>query len=322
MAIDSRSGWRLLLVPAFLAIIAAGAARVEDVRFTNESYKYFLAWKDPSKYKMTELWSYDSGLVAANDAKKFNAWFKGAKFKDIAGIANAYFLKGPVTQNVAIEPDGILRFSRAVHDRDPHTMIELSVNNNPARGNFVKNDGYRSMALGVPYEFELSIRADSGTWSANIPWVVVFQGHSMADVVNVGKKYNPPFALVVTRGRWAVDVRADSRINLPVNRSYERSQRIDLGPVDPGCWTTFVFRVMWGFMDAPNEPSGALGIWRDGQVKYEEWGRKNFYKNRSSSGRYLGPYVTFGAYTPTGKSTEAVGVSIQRLVLRQWVLNK
>ncbi|MCW0220236.1 MAG: hypothetical protein OJI67_18060, partial [Prosthecobacter sp.] len=55
---------------------------------------------------------------------------------------------------------------------------------------------------------------------------------------------------------------------------------------------------IWGYENAPYQPSGELAISRNGRSLYSEKGKRNFYRNVNLQGRTLGPYLTFGAYTP------------------------
>lgn len=245
------------------------------------------------------FWHYSAHTAQAN-RETFTPWFSNAKFKDISPkFGNARFMKGPIEQTIWMDEFGRLRFERRTTDKFAHTLLEVSVNHRPERGHFVDYDGYRSMRPGVPYELLLVLRVVGSHWWKTIPWLVALQGHAMPDIFDRGKKYNPPFALVVVRGRWQVHIRADSRLSLPADRSYQRNQQIDLGPIEANQWAQFRFRIVWGADDESGPWPGGMAIYRDSMLKHTEVGRANFYNNVSHKGVQLGPYITFGAYVHT-----------------------
>lgn len=267
----------------------------------------------------TAYWEYDAADTSSTSTiNAFNGWYKNSKFKDKSPkFSNAYFLKGPVTQKFSMNSEGMLQALRVPGDSDPHTLIELSAENAKDIAKYGWYDRYRTMGLGIPYQFEIDVRANGTNWTSNVSWVVVMQAHAMAGIFNIGKDFNPPFALVISRGRWEAHIRADSRSNLPSDRSYARKNRYDLGAVTPGVWTRFIIRVIWGYENTPLKPSGGLVIARDGNTLHSEFGSPTFYKVTGSNGQYLGPYITVGAYTPLEETlSKSISVSVMRLRMK------
>lgn len=265
--------------------------------------------------KGEKFWSYDAIYVNNEDAAHFNDWYRDSNFKEISQkISGAFFFKDPWGQNVVIDNNSNLVFERKFDDIHQHSMIELSVNNEPNKGAFINYGGYRSMALSKPYRIELEALVSGSDWWKKINWMLVFQGHAIPDIFDVGKKFNPPFALLISRGRWEVHVRADSRLSLPIDKSYERFDIFDLGPVDFDTFTTFTIDVTWGYTNSNGKTPGNLTLLRDGKVHHKEEGRMNFYNNRAYSGKNLGPYLMLGAYTPLfDENDKKIVVKVRRL---------
>jgi len=265
----------------------------------NPEYKYYQTWAKSTDENYKTFWSYTGSSLSNHDINTFNIWHSKSKFKNISPkIGEAYFLKSPWSHQIKADDEGNLVFVRNSDEKEPHTMVELSMNNQPKTGNFVNYDGFRSMATGIPYEIFIDVKVINNNWVKNVPWLVVFQGHAIPDKYDEGKKFNPPFALIISRGRWQVHVRADSRLSLPDDRKYERFDKIDLGEVIFDKWTTFKIKVIWGSKSLSKKNPAALELWRDNTLLFQEWGRHNFYNNITPSGDNLGPYLMIGAYTP------------------------
>jgi hypothetical protein len=273
---------------------AIGADKLEDY-----GYQYYAAWSHPERIEVSEFWAYRSNKVSDEQVKRLLDWDKAAEFKSISPKAdNAFFFKTPWPYNLMIGASNELIFIRNHNDQEAHNMVELSVNNDPSLGRFIDYGGFRSMAMNTPYLIEFDVKVNGEKWVDTIPWLLVFQGHAIPDIYDQFTKFNPPLALVVSKGRWELHIRADSRVSLPKDRSYERFEKIDLGSVEPNKWSRFGIRVMWSFEDYPNGKGSALGVWRDGKLKHQEWGRKNFFNNATPiTAINLGPYLTIGAYT-------------------------
>lgn len=270
----------------------------------------------PNESCFQEFWSYDADTVDDYSIERFNSWYDTAEFKDLSPkISGAHFLMSPHRQNIRILSDGTLSFMRAQADSDPHTLIEISVGKRDV-ASFGRYDGFRTMALGVPYEFSLDIQALGDDWWTDANWVVAFQAHAMAGIYNISKKPNPPFALVVKNGRWQVHVRADRRRSLPWNRSYQRFDIYDMGPVDHE-WTKFTFRIIWSYVDKTPTAFGAMLLLRDGIEVHREWGKMNFFNISTDTGVRIGPYVSFGAYTLAADTTfNPVQIAVRQMQIR------
>jgi hypothetical protein len=268
--------------------------------------------------RLTDFWAFEATALSAGDIHAFRRWYSLSKFKEVSPkVGGAWFRKGPFHQGVDIGPEGRMNFVRLPTDGDDHTMLEVSVNGDSRRGNYVEYGGYRAMRLGVPYEINVTVSVEGEQWWKDIPWAVVLQGHAIPDAPKLGEKYNPPFALVVIRGRWQIHVRADERSVLPVDRSYQRFDQIDLGPVKEGRSIDVRVRVVWSY----DEKVGVLAIWRDGVRYHSEVGRRNFYNTKSPNGDAMGPYVTFGAYMSRqdlGKQMATVSISRLRIAGGSW----
>lgn len=295
------------LLSAFIFAVPLRAVAIGDCPFASA----------PQPHAALPFWSYDAKRVTAPERILFEHWLSAAKFKDYSPtIASATFRKGPISQTIFIDGDGRLAFKRNQHDGDPHTMLELGVPAGPSRHQFVNYDGYRSMKIGIPFAVDLEVAVSGDHWWEAIDWLVVFQGHAMPGVPNIGAKYNPPFALVVTRGRWQLHIRADSRPRLPRDRKYMRFSKIDLGEVVRDRTEHFSFCVVWGYADGPSDKAGSLTIYKNGAPMYSETQRMNFYNNKNLIGESLGPYVTFGAYTPLmPKQSEDILVFYSRIAI-------
>lgn len=275
---------------------------------------------DSSLNSETIFWSFNSNGLEPADASAFNTWYRSAKFKDISPLLdNAYFMKGPWNQNIQMTTEGELYFERSQTDSNAHTMLEISVNDEPQRGRFVLYDGYRSMNRRDIYEFEFEIRLGGASWWREVPWVVVFQGHAMPDLLHRGRSYNPPFSIRVSRGKWIADIRAHAGRVIPYDKNYDRNDPIYLGNAEAR-WTRFRVRARWGstkdHVGALSEPS-LLMIWKDDVLVHQESGNLTFYNFLSHRGESLGPYVTFGAYTPLLVTNE---ISPIRILFRNIVL--
>jgi len=248
--------------------------------------------------EFTEFWGYRASFTGMDEYKQFNAWHRKAKFKDISKkFDNAYFFKGPWDSTIEMNSNGEMVFNRLPGQAEAHTMVEISTNNEYSRGNFIDYGGYRFMRPGKPYEIEMEIMVSEGDWIQKIPWLLVFQGHAVANFFDDIKGFNPPFALLIQRGRWAAHIRADSRLLLPKDRSYERFDKIDLGPVEPNRWTRFRIRVIWDHRKDESHNDSVLAIWRDNQLLHQEVNKQTFYNSMTKFGLNLGPYLSLGAYT-------------------------
>jgi len=287
----------------------------------NIGFRYYQSWSNDNPSEI--FWSYLGSSLNTHDIERFNMWYSKAEFKDISPkIDSAYFFRTPWPNKVIINSKGNLLFTRDSNDKDAHTMIELSVNNDPTLGDFVNYDGYRSMATGIPYEIVIDTKVTDGSWIKSVPWLLVFQGHAIPDLFDKGKRFNPPFALVISRGRWEAHVRADSRLSLPKDRSYQRYDKIDLGKVIPDKWTKFKIKVIWGSSNNLENNNEALGLWRDGKLYHQEWGKHNFYNNVTPFGERLGPYIMVGAYTPLFTDEhEPIVVKIRELTVKRALYN-
>lgn len=241
------------------------------------------------------FWRLAAEEVSSSDVGLFRQWYANASFRDVSPqFGSAQFMKGPVGQSIDFDDEGRLVFTRSPDDRDAHTMIELSVGGDASRGHFVPYGGYRTMRLGVPYEIRFSVHVDGSAWWREVPWAVILQGHAIPDGPKRGAKFNPPFAVVVTRGQWEIHVRADDRRVLREDRKYRRFDRIPLGAVRRGESLDVAVRVVWGYTDA----GAGMSVWRDGRLIRADINRSNFYDTRAPSGESMGPYITFGAYMP------------------------
>ena len=255
-----------ILVSIALILINCSSIYSAIIENSNTGFEFYKSWESHDTKKAAEFWSINTKSLTKKEQNIFNNWHIQSKFKDISPkFGNGYFFKSPWQQRVYIDSEGSMVFERIPVQKQAHTMIEISVNNQPSAGQFINYGGYRSMKLGIPYEIEFEVLANNGQWISNIPWLIVFQGHAIPDIFDKGKKFNPPFALVISKGRWEAHIRADSRLSLPHDKSYERFDRIDLGKVDPDVWTRFTIKVMWGYNDFPKEDATALGLWRDGK---------------------------------------------------------
>lgn len=281
-------------------------------------YQYYDSWTRAHSAIFDEFWHFSSYNQTKNDIDSFNIWHKQADFKDISPkYGNAYFFRGPSKNDVYMDEQGNLVFVRMPGNENTHTTIEPSVKHQAKLSQYVEYGGYRFMSLGTPYEIELEIMAVNGDWIQKVPWALAFQGHALPNFFDRFKKFNPPFALIISRGRWQAHIRADSRLSLPEDRSYQRFEKIDLGEVQPDIWTRFRIRVMWGYENYPPDGNTALGIWRDGVEYHKEWGRQNFYRILSLYGDELGPYLTMGAYLPIFEDEHGpVIIKIKEMVMR------
>lgn len=244
---------------------------------------------------LDSFWHFDSAKFTQTYADKFRLWYANARFKDVSdNYAGANFRMGPIHQSIDVDELGRLTFTRKSTDEDAHTLIEVSVALDPERGNFPPYGGYRTMRLGVPYEFEMKVSVEGSNWWKDVPWAVVFQGHAIPDPPKGNFKFNPPFALVITRGRWQVHIRADNRPELPRDRKYQRFEKIDIAPVAENEILDLKVRVVWGF----ESESAAMSIWNNNLLVHAESEKANFFDTRTPAGETVGPYMTFGIYLP------------------------
>lgn len=221
----------------------------------------------------------------------FNDWYVSSRFKDVFNTSgSAFVMKGPVTQQITLA-DGAFHFRRDSSDTDAHTMLEVSVNKT-AIASYQQKTGFRTMGLGIPYEFSMDFMATGDDWWSNNDWCVVMQAHVFDSIRSTEKRPNPPFALVAIRGRWELHVRGDDRDGLS-DRNYQRSDQIDLGPIEGGVWVSLRVRVIWDY-----DAHGALLVVKSGVERHREWGTKTFFNVAiDESADRIGPYVTFGAYS-------------------------
>lgn len=278
----------LMLTCMFVGVPKVGFCN----NIANKSNPYFLG-------DFTEFWGFRSDVISFADINTFNLWHKNSKFKSISPkIDNAYFFRSPSKNDVTLDENGQMVFSRYPGDTETHTMVQISVNNEPTRGHFIDYGGYRFMSIKVPYEIEMEVMAVGGDWIKKVPWMLAFQGHAVPNLINRNAKFNPPFALLISKGRWAAHIRADSRAMLPSNRKYERFEKIDLGPVQPDQWTRFRIRVAWDYEKKSATNEAFLAIWRDGTLYHSEEGKQTFYNSFTPLGLNFGPYLHVGAYAP------------------------
>lgn len=309
----------LTLLPVYITIFLISCSTQSNEKINDPGFQYYHIWKNSKAIDTPAFWTFQSASLSESDINNFNQWHKQAKFKDISPrIDDAYFFKSPWPHEVVINTNGNMVFQRTAEQNEAHSMIEISVNNQTESGRFINYGGYRSMSTGVPYVIELEVMLESGNWIESIPWMLVFQGHAIPSIFNRSQKFNPPFALLITRGRWEVHIRADSRLSLPADKSYERFDKVDLGKATPNVWTRFKIKVMWGHDDFPEGNGTALGIWRDGKLYHEEWGIKNFYNSISLSNEALGPYLMIGAYTPAfDKNHDPITIKFKQFILKK-----
>lgn len=187
-------------------------------------------------------------------------------------------------------------------------MLEIAVDDYGVVSAFGGPGGYRSMALGVPYDIELEFMLLESGWSESVPWAILFQGHAIPDLPKLAQKLNPPFALVVSEGALEVHMRADARRRIPENRNYQRTKRVHLGSIAPYQTTNIRISVTWAYEGG----AGELKLYREGILLYEEHGEINFFNVRDLNGRNYGPYLTFGLYIREDPPTPA-GVLFSRL---------
>lgn len=274
-------------------------------------------WCGPSEQEFDVVWRFSAEGLTGDERDKFSRWQEHAKFKDVSSqISAAKFMMPPWRQGVVLDPSGRIAFIRQKSDTFSHSFLELAAMPGTEEKAFVRYDGYRSLKQGVMYRLRIGVSVESGGLLDSIPWLLVFQGHAMPDRADIGKKFNPPFALVISRGRWALDIRGDSRLSLPRDKSYQRNERFDLGPASDGERSEFEFFVRWHWdsFRVPGKPE--ISVWRDKKCVQARIPSLNFYRNERLDGTLVGPYLGVGAYFPNEFiNTETVRVLLDTLEL-------
>ena len=170
-------------------------------------------------------------------------------------------------------------------DPDPHCSVRPR---SP-----LLNDGIRT-ELGQTYghTFHVRFMADSAEWLERVSWAVIMQHWQISGL-------NPPFAIMVKKGQWAVQQYADASGQPEDNDSWplDRSQN-NLGEVLANVW--YKFRVIY----KPHPVTGKTYVeCNDGEWTYEIEGPNCCNINRGT--------VFFpGLYTPLGELPEN-GVAVE-----------
>lgn len=125
-------------------------------------------------------------------------------------------------------------------------------------------------------------------------WVVddsetLVQFHAKPDLHLHEPNIRPPFSLGIEGTQWRLIIRADDRQRLPRNAQLQVIKHMQLGPISPGVWTDWVFRIKWSY-----KSDGIVQVWKDGQLVAEHYGM-NTYNDR------IGPYLKLGIYKPVWK---------------------
>lgn len=141
--------------------------------------------------------------------------------------------------------------------------------------------------LGSEYWYSFSIYLPSD-WVIDNDKEIVFQFHSVPDR-DAGETWtNPPLALYVDRGNWALRNRADARRVVMSNFQFEKYWM--LGSIKRGGWTNWVMRIKWSY-----KSDGILQVWKDGQKVVDRTGMNTFNDAK-------GPYAKMGLYKFTWKT--------------------
>lgn len=244
------------------------------------------------------LWTLNGGGGRASEAaREFNAWYPRARQGEVLALPGVSALRrDPWGQGVQLRDDGTFQFRRRRADRHTHSMIELQFDRDATAAAQVT--GGRALSLGEAYRFEMTVAASGDLDWDQLPWLLVFQGHAFRDRYKRVGSFNPPLAVVISRGFWEVHVRGDDRQQLPRDKKYQRDARIRLGRFVPGRPATIDVELVWG--SSPTGPVGQpprLDVWFNGEMVHSESRVANFFRVELD-GVLVGPYVGMGAYLP------------------------
>ena len=137
--------------------------------------------------------------------------------------------------------------------------------------------------IGKEYWYAFSIYLPSD-FEENDRTEIFHQFHNFPDT-QLGEEWNlnPPFSLFVNKQDWIVAIHGDSS-PVTILSEYEATEYWNLGPIQPGQWTDFVYNIKWSYGD-----DGIVKIWRDGHQIVN-------YKGANTYNDQIGPYMKFGIY--------------------------
>lgn len=110
----------------------------------------------------------------------------------------------------------------------------------------------------------------------------------------------PVLALVTVNDRLTIGNHWDARRVTPA-RDGEK-EKWDLGPVEKGVWTDWVFHAKWSYRS-----DGLLEVWRNGKLVVKKTG-PNTYNDKT------GPFIKMGIYKPQWQANPERSTTTQRVI--------
>jgi hypothetical protein len=118
---------------------------------------------------------------------------------------------------------------------------------------------------------------------------VVAQWHASPDPLFGEQQRGPPLALRIFNGEWWITYGWDTAFRS--SSAFLASNRYRIGPVEPGAWVDWSFRVSWSYRG-----DGLTEVRKDGELVFERSGPNAFNDVR-------GVYLKLGLYDPTSDMT-------------------
>jgi hypothetical protein len=204
--------------------------------------------------------------------------------------------QGRISRDVAREGEASARFEVELTDDGDYRSELAAGKAHPCLKHFL---------IGEEYWYGISIRPDPAL-TASPYGEIVFQFHSTPDNVP-GETWttglNPPIALSCDGNTWQLSVRGDDK-EVTTRPHYLFSHLADLGAVEKGQWTDWVFHIKWNY-----DGNGFTRVWKNGEFVLNLNGPNCFNDQ-------VGPYLKFGVYAwylrspekETWKKSKAMGV--------------
>ena len=251
----------------------------------------------PPEWKLVVLWQFDKswGDQGLYDIGAYNEW---ADDQNEIPTEPREYIDGPFSAHYnpshrALNINENLNFEARLFSDDPDPHCSLR----PRSPHL--HDGIRT-ELGQTYGhvFTVRFRPGSEEWLERVSWAVIIQHWQVAGL-------NPPFALMVKKGQWAVQQYADASGQPQDNDSWplDRSQN-NLGEVLANVW--YKFRVLY----KPHPVDGKTVVECEGSGGFgsQDWMYEIEGPNCCNIDR--GTVFFHGLYTPLGELPEN-GVAVE-----------
>jgi len=184
--------------------------------------------------------------------------------------------KGRISDQVSREGTKAARFEVELTDDGDYRSELAGTEESPAPRNYT---------IGEEYWYGVSIYPEKGMVTSPVSEIVL-QFHSTPDNVpgeTWSSGLNPPMALACNGERWQITVRGDDK-SVTTKPHYLFEITDDLGPVQQGAWTDWVFNIKWNY-----DGNGFVRIWKNGKMVYNLVAPNTFNDQK-------GPYLKMGVY--------------------------